>query len=253
MPIKPKNLTAQFLHRGRGNPPSVTPDAAISNFFPGLEFDLRAVWKHVLQGVELHEAGRLAQGHTVVGVEAGGVAEQAGVQPGDRLVSVDGNPLEARYTNASGQVTNYMIALELFNSLAPIPQKAGRTVECIFRGAGGPLSVDLTVRPLFENAALHREILSPGEMTQGLCSPWQADYRECGCYYWAASRPDLVNVERDASGAVTQSHDWMQRSRTPADPYRSDVNGGADHISYDDLYTEWEKHLKFIIGGEDTE
>src|SRR3712207_8764033 len=42
---------------------------------------------------------------------------------------------------------------------------------------------------------IDESIAGPGELTQSLCSPWQNDYRECGCYYWAASRPDYVNVE----------------------------------------------------------
>lgn len=32
----------------------------------------------------------------------------------------------------------------------------------------------------------------PGEMTQSLCSPWQHDFRDCGCHYWASNHPDVV-------------------------------------------------------------
>jgi hypothetical protein len=32
----------------------------------------------------------------------------------------------------------------------------------------------------------------PGELMQGLCSPWQHDFRDCYCHYWASNRPDLV-------------------------------------------------------------
>ena len=56
------------------------------------------------------------------------------------------------------------------------------------------VTADLTVRPLLDEAVIAREAVEPGELTQSLCSPWQNDYRECGCYYWAASRPDYVNV-----------------------------------------------------------
>ena len=55
--IDPKNMTAQFSYRAAGNPPSILPEEAISNFFPGLEFDLRSIWKHIFVGIELHEAG----------------------------------------------------------------------------------------------------------------------------------------------------------------------------------------------------
>ena len=45
MSIEPTNLTAQLHHRAAGNPPSTLPDSAISNCFPGLEFDFRNVWR----------------------------------------------------------------------------------------------------------------------------------------------------------------------------------------------------------------
>jgi hypothetical protein len=32
----------------------------------------------------------------------------------------------------------------------------------------------------------------PGELGQGLCSPWQHDFRDCQCFYWAANHPDIV-------------------------------------------------------------
>lgn len=35
----------------------------------------------------------------------------------------------------------------------------------------------------------------PGEMLQSLCSPWQHDFRDCSCHYWASNRPDIVHGE----------------------------------------------------------
>ena len=57
MKVKPKNQTAkQLLHRADGNPPSTLPDSAISNCFPGLEFDFRNVWRRIFVGIVMHEA-----------------------------------------------------------------------------------------------------------------------------------------------------------------------------------------------------
>jgi len=57
MTIKPNNVTAkQLLHRATGNPPSTLPNSAISNCFPGLEFDFRNVWRRIFEGVTMHEA-----------------------------------------------------------------------------------------------------------------------------------------------------------------------------------------------------
>ena len=39
--MEPTNVTAQIMHSARGNPPSVLANTAISNCFPGLEYDLR--------------------------------------------------------------------------------------------------------------------------------------------------------------------------------------------------------------------
>jgi hypothetical protein len=33
----------------------------------------------------------------------------------------------------------------------------------------------------------------PGYLTKTLCSPWQYDFRDCGCFYWASNKPDLVS------------------------------------------------------------
>jgi hypothetical protein len=254
MPIKPKNLTAQFAHRAAGNPPSTLPGAAISNFFPGLEFDLRSIWKHIFVGVELHEAGNGTGGHQVLAVTPDSAAASGGIAVGHRLRSVDDRPVEALVVLESGpSPTLEREALEFFNSLAEVAQKPGQTARCVFSDANGTRrTVDLPVRPIFEGAAFARDLLEPGAMTQGLCSPWQADYRECGCFYWAASRPDFINVEFE-TGALARGHNWMQRNRGPADEYRPDNPGDQEQFNYNDLYTNWERVLKFVVGGKDSE
>jgi hypothetical protein len=85
-----------------------------------------------------------------------------------------------------------------------------------------------------------------GELTQSLCSPWQADYRECACFYWAATRPDFVNV--DAAGA---GHNWLQRDRTAATPKVYLQDNDPATITYEELYRSWEQLLRFEIGGKD--
>ena len=247
--LKPMNLTAQIMHTARGNPPSTLADSAISNCFPGLEYDLRNIWKNLFEGIELHESGLGEAGHRVVGVESGSAAEAAGVTVFALLLSVNGISLEGPVTTPV-QPTTRTTALEFSNALAAVFSLAGQDVDCQFATQAATIDVTLRMRPIFEKASLAEALAEPGAMTQSLCSPWQADYRECGCYYWAASRPDYVNVEPDGSG-----HDWMQDDRSPGAPYRPDGggHGSPPHISYDDLYQSWEEHLKFIIEGEDSE
>jgi hypothetical protein len=114
------------------------------------------------------------------------------------------------------------------------------------------VSLDLEVRPFFEDntAVISRALAEAGELTQGLCSPWQNDYRECSCYYWASARPDFVNVDIDAGG-LSKGDNWFQRTRTGS--YVPDDYADSRLIMYDELFRDWEKSLKFQIGGRDAD
>ena len=35
----------------------------------------------------------------------------------------------------------------------------------------------------------------PGDLQSTMCTPWQQDFRDCYCYYWASNRPDMVSGE----------------------------------------------------------
>lgn len=263
--IDPRNLTAQLHHRAAGNPSSTLPRSAISNCFPGLEFDFRNLWRRAFKGIVL-----LENNNYVVDADP-----EYRSLIGHRLLRADGRPF---VTTASGPVMpgfgpgplvttsnpNGVVFLEWSNSLAAILQKAGEKVRCEFTlkpeeteqppptDAGETLVVELEVRRFFEagTAALSRELLRPGELTQGLCSPWQNDYRECACYYWAASRPDYVNVEPTEAGA-SRGDNWMQKERTGE--YVLDDRKDGRLLSYDDLFKQWEEELHFIVKGRDVD
>ena len=249
--ISPVNITALLAHRGRGNPPSSHVSSAISNCFPGLEFDFRAAWKRILVGVQLHEADNL-----VVVVEPGSAAAGSGVAPGHRLLSVDGKVVTTtvRGPRQAGQPPQNFgqSNLEWGNALAELYPKAGQTVACVFvNDAGTSLTASLELRRLFNGVELVPDAAAPGALTQGLCSPWQNDYRECGCYYWAASRPDYVNVE--VAAGQDSGHNWMHKNRTAATPrvYVADDAGNPGQLTYQDLFRNWENELRFIIKGRD--
>lgn len=253
--IDPLNLTAQFSYQAQGNPPSTRPQSAISNCFPGLEFDFRNLWKNLFVGIELYESGD-GDRHLVLGVDAGSAADQAGVEAFDELVEVDGVSVLGKVRRNQGEIPNLMQALELSNALAHVVRKglAGESARCTFkRGSSEGLrwEASLPVRNVFAGAALAPELAEPGALTQSLCSPWQADYRECGCFYWSASRPDYINVEPDGAGQA-RGHSWMQTDRGPGAPYVPDTLGdGPGELSYVDLYRKWEQVLRFVIGGRD--
>jgi hypothetical protein len=244
--IEPKNLHALLSYRGRGNPANSHPQDAISNCFPGLETDFRNVWRRLFVGIELHEAT-----NQVITIEPGSEAARKGVTANHFLVSVDG--VLVRGPN----IMPTLDTIEWDNALAEVLSKGGSVVTCRFELAGAQsiIDVQLLMRPLFEGVAFHQEIAQPGTLTQSLCSPWQNDYRECACFYWAANRPDFVNVE--ISGDTAKGHNWLHRQRTAATPkeYVEDNPDVPDPrlLDYDTLFRNWEQELRFQIGGKDAE
>ena len=267
--IEPKNLTAQLRYRGVGNPPTSHPASAISNSFPGLEADFRNVWTHIFEGIVLHEAS-----NQVVGIEEGSKNQLNRLLDAQYfLIRAHGKPMTAPVKGPStrpGASFSDNTALEWSNALAEIIPMAGKKVNCVFENTGGrrkPIRIKLKVRHFFnqttnnkgisthQRAVIDEALAQPGELTQSLCSPWQNDYRECGCFYWAASRPDYVNVEPGKSGQ-SAGNNWMEKDRN-ANVEKSYIADDADNsdpprlIDYQDLFTDWEKHLRFIIGGKD--
>jgi hypothetical protein len=253
--IEPTNLMAQLQHRAAGNPPSTLPDAAISNCFPGLEFDFRNLWRRVFAGIELYEAGGLVTRadpphENLLGMEL--------VRVGDvRVLFGVRGPGSAGPDTLLGSVT-----MEWSNALAHVlAADAGQPVTCHFAeanpvGADPPIvaTADLTIRPIMalseaggaRLAVIDEGAVAPGELTQSLCSPWQNDYLECGCYYWAASRPDYVNRAGEADGTTTGTN-WLARDRTSRTWF------DRNQFDYEDLFRGWQEILRFIVGGRDSE
>jgi hypothetical protein len=256
--IRPINLAAQLNHRAKGNPPNSKPDSAISNAYPGLEMDFRNVWRKILEGIVLHESLNFVM-----------EAEQVQFAPlkGMSLVRVAGVGPTAPVTgpNADG-VTGSLkdttfsqegMALEWSNALATlIANHSGEFVDCEFQSLDGKQEqmAKLKVRRFFDEgtAVVARDIAEPGALTQSLCAPWQNDYRECACFYWAANRPDFVNVEVTRDGSAV-GNNWMQKDRTSTTPkmYINDDWMDDRLLSHTDLIRDWEKLLRFIIGNQD--
>jgi L-lysine epsilon oxidase-like protein len=271
-PIKAKNLTAQLQYRAEGNPPSTHPNSAISNAFPGLELDFRNVWRRIVEGIQLHEATNF-----VMAVDEKADPQLRVLETGWRLISIADSEV-------TGDVTGPLIAggpnvilpdttfgdtkmpLEWSNALAEVLHNhAGKKVRCRFQSvtdASKTLEFDLRVRHFFEHAVsqgetvkqavISKELAPPGELTQSLCSPWQSDYRECACFYWAATRPDYVNVEAGPNG-TSIGQNWMQKERDPNGPkvYFPDDWMDPGLVDYRDLYRGWEKSLRFLVEGMD--
>jgi hypothetical protein len=269
--LTPRNLTAQLDYVAAGNPASSRPSAAIANCCPGLEVDFRAAWRRIFKGIVLREYDNL-----VVGTDAGDVEPVISGLVGHRLLRVAGvetmgtmvGPSPADPAQpvllATEDNPHALAPLEWSNALAAmLKSHAGGKVMCDFSKEESwyqqlpwtgrkedCITVELEVRKFFEEdtAFINRELAEPGELTQGLCSPWQNDFRECSCYYWASARPDFVNVEPTEAGG-SGGDNWLQKERTGS--YVPDDYVDRRLIDYDELFLAWERWLRFQIGGRD--
>jgi hypothetical protein len=69
----------------------------------------------------------------------------------------------------------------------------------------------------------------PGELTLGLCSPWQFDFRACTCHWWPNHRPDLAF---QAPGGP--SVNWLRRTAADASPAAAKLTTNEDFIRHVD-------------------
>ena len=268
--LVPRNLSAQLLYKAAGNPVSSTPVTAVANCCPGLEVDFRAVWRRLLKGIELREYDSLVvnvdagydklKGHRLLRVFPPG--DDKGIPVVTRIVGPASSDTTAKMYLTTDANPAGLAPLEWSNALAPILKYKGSRVRCQFTRdeaweledlqdpEEGAFIVELEVRSFFDDdtAVISRALADAGELTQGLCSPWQNDYRECSCYYWASARPDYVNVEATPSGLSTGDN-WLQKERTG--DYVPDDYVDTRLILYDDLFKRWEHWLRIQVGGKD--
>lgn len=265
--IPVNDFPSQIHYRGEGNPYSVLSRAAISNCFPGLESDFRNLWRYLFQGLTISENDNYVLEETPA---LKGLA-------GRRIVGINGQPTMVKgegpvfpggdnVTLTTSDNPNGAAFMEWSNLIASLHLKSGDTVTLHFTPGEATLPVLVTadqlknttnfptfsfvVREIFtpNTAAISPDILRPGELTQGLCAPWQNDYRECACYYWAATRPDYVNITPGENG-LSKGDMWLAKKRTGE--YVPDNRVDTRLFSYNDLFQNWEGELNFIINGRD--
>jgi hypothetical protein len=284
----PAALSAQISYEAKGNPICTRPVTSVANCCPGLEVDFRAVWRRMLRGIELREHDnlivRMEDGWDTAIHRFDASTPQPMDLTGHRLLRVvlpatEGGeeiPLlmmtpiwgpassdtEAKISLTTADNPSGLAALEWSNALAQVLPHKGSLLRCDFtakpekhhqpcnEAPKNYISFSCEVRSFFEadTAVISSELAEPGELTQGLCSPWQNDYRECSCYYWASARPDYVNVELTSSG-LSAGDNWMQRERTKS--YVADDYADSRLMMYDELFAHWEDRLKFQVEGKD--
>jgi hypothetical protein len=78
----------------------------------------------------------------------------------------------------------------------------------------------------------------PGELTAGLCSPWQFDFRACTCSWWPNHRPDVAF--KDAANGPEV--DWIRRREADTGP----VTGPANELTTNEDFVEHVDKLGII-------
>ncbi|WP_299810326.1 ferritin-like domain-containing protein [uncultured Roseibium sp.] len=63
-----------------------------------------------------------------------------------------------------------------------------RLVFAVLSGERAEYLVDGVINP---------DLYEVGDLSRSLCAPWQYDFTDCGCFYWASNKPDLVALNAE--------------------------------------------------------
>ena len=273
--IQPRNLTARADALVRGNSVATRPESGVENCYPGLEFDQRNLDKRFFPGL-VFEYHAEVQGTFLRAVDPIASGESANITPDDLTAGVflwaiygTHGRLQNDRRDYALDVTSLMSGLDVWrivHDLEPGPvalllgqQRAGGAPlaldelaefqqaslageEKIARDASGRIQYAVVVgqrrRYLDAEGVIDPEAFEPGDLTRSLCAPWQYDFRDCGCFYWASNKPDLVAVKPGAPQIAN-----FQRSPSapePTQPVRNYAQWTRDEYSYTQMIHQWE-------------
>jgi hypothetical protein len=230
--IFPRNLTARAEFLIAGNPMVTRPEDAMANCFPGLEIDVRNLDRRFFSGLVFNfvESSDDAENDPNAGAKLAYVdaLEDPDLQLSSaatqyrlyQVLKIDPKVAQALYDKLTDPnclpttVNWYLDWLQVGNKRISTRGLTGSVVWRLVRGLEqGPVSIKLKLRDKVDRDQIdHTEVVlhgwrrlftdpvtgvistayQPGELMQGLCSPWQHDFRDCYCHYWASNRPDLV-------------------------------------------------------------
>ena len=258
--IFPRNLTARADYLVPGNPIVTRPEDAVANCFPGLELDVRNLDRRFFPGLVfnfvtpggaevkgMHYGAKLAYVDVPLDPDLGLDPDTAA-----RLFStlgIERNEIKELFDNISDEEDTlsegawYLDWIKQGKRRLSTKSLDGHQVWRLLRGLE-PGRVEIALR---QREGEHRGaevrlkgwrrlytdpttgVISgayePGELMQGLCSPWQHDFRDCACHYWPANHPDVVLGEiypgepTLPGGSTVESSrnvrlDWLREDRS---------------------------------------
>jgi len=214
-PFVPVNLSARLQQSATGNPAAARLASGVANCFPGLEFDHRNLDRRFFPGLVVEFADPLVAQPSmgaVVAVDlddpvvadaaathpglAGALATLAGEIKGDArswwIVKIVQGGVAIDPQAIRGMALDSLGTWRIVRSLEPGPVQLVLNRFGDDGVAAGEVTLEGPRRPYLGAGDAIDPGYGPGELTQSLCSPWQHDFRDCGCYYWASNHPDIA-------------------------------------------------------------
>ena len=281
--IFPLNLTAKAEYLVPGNPVTSRLEDTVANCFPGLELDVRSLDRRFFPGMvfEFIDSGaRLAYLDLYQDPELGQTAQPPEPAAWREQLFKDlrdaEDPLADGHwflkvlrqgtdeVDVSGfegmQVWRFVRGLaadggELAVTLEQRQDRAGMQVK-----ADAPTATFVGRRRRYTDArsGVIDSVYEPGELTQGLCSPWQHDFRDCACHYWAANHPDVVLPEAFPGEDSLEPElplDWLRTQRQrgrEAEARETFAQNRPYQMDHFQINREWQQ-LKVVVEGREIE
>lgn len=297
MKLFPRNLTAHADTVVRGNPVSSRPESGVENCWPGLEFDQRNLEKAFFPGLlfEFHNGlGTILREFDPKG-PAGKFFKKSDIAKGIYLTFVQGLIVQGHVgTTPTQTVFSFIPPAELENwrvvrdfepgpiAIALSRQKIYNKVivqdtaddantystdnlESLFATRKNRQERDLVLlfadlaKFIDDDGVIDPVLIPPGHLTRSMCSPWQYDFTDCGCFFWASNKPDMVasddqplqilNFQRkDRSGdRHSEPTDWILKNSDPEQGSAWDSFNALGHV---DIINHF-NNLKFVVYGHE--
>lgn len=236
--IFPLNLTAEAEYLVPGNPVVSRLEDSVANCFPGLEIDVRGLDRRFFPGLVFEFVGKGARLEYLdihQDPELSPTSDRPEPSPQGRRLFGELSAHETKLSEGHW----FIKSLQQGEPSIDVSDFTGMEVWRFIRGlAAEDPPVTITLKQRADRAGerpqvraktctitgwrrrftdIKRGVISsayqPGELTQGLCSPWQHDFRDCACHYWAANHPDVVLPEAypgEQSDEPELPLDWLR-------------------------------------------
>ena len=298
MKVFPRNLTARADRVVAGNPASTRLESGVANCFPGLEFDVRMLDTRFFPGLLFRIVTAPLR------AEPGTLPNQQGFRllyldylQDPMLPATSEVPwVQTLLATYMGTVGNsvlasgrwYLDAIEQGGKRIEMHDPAsgfwdGERVWFFVRAIAPDMPLTITLvrrdaaantvspvvltgyrRPYVNSAGVIDTAFRAGELTESMCNPWQHDFRDCGCHYWASNHPDVVFGEATPGQRLSDGQsedpqrantllDWIRDDQTPAGAVSAANNVFANRpyeIDHFEINRHWER-LRFVIEGRE--